>query len=1030
MRAAMLAVLGLVGCPSVVPPDDPPPPPAEATWTQVEDRGARWTAWDGGDLYFDGALRSLGGEPPTAPPIEGEITWLGTVDGGVYAQVHGTGLLRWTTQWDLVDLPDLPLPGLVNPRSKPTPFGIDQEGDTVWLATVGGLLRSEDGHNFDAVPVGASGSLNVLFTDVLAEGDDVWAVAQLADSMLPSSFSGLLSGTFFHSGDGGDTWEELGMGLPAGAPMALHRRASGAVCVASLDTGVHCFEGGGWTAMTDPLDAVDLSEIDGRLVVGLSGGGLMIETADGWHTTASAPVLRVEGDRAWTVDGTGYRVNADFVPSAEPAGGTVHVALSFHVNLYHSYRGDTNDEDGYGKDLRIMRTTLDWLDERPQVHGDWDIENHFSLDGWMRTDGADVLDRIQQRVADGTDDVRLMSWNNGAMAAANRLEFDHSVSRGLESLEAAFDRVTSGVQPQENMISPQHLAWYREQGIDWVTLFYAANGFTGPREDIDLQGAALYNPVTLSDPQAGGAMTWVPVYHHADVLDHGGLAAWARQIRRTEAGDTLLAIHFDADGDTWENFAAELDALQPMVDAGEVEFTLLQDYVDTHDPVTTVELVGDQADGTGDGFQSWAEKDINHRLAARIFAARTAHDQALFFGADPADLEFALEERLLALSTTHFGLAAPYLHDTRVQTAWNLADHAYELADDVLQSVLPEVPHGELRVTNTRDTSGPVLVDHTVFLDDYDFASAEQFAIYFGEQELPVDVQVTPVLSDQDVRFRFVTHLDPGETRTFTWTGHDTAGRPAGGLTLDDAPSPAEVEPPESQCNDLRLVMAPQSADTTLLADGLAARLEQTWPIAVCEGNVLGTIGRERWDGLPGTIVDVDVLIPEVASPEDAESIALTPVRCPGLADSISWWSFSGDIRTREVRSGSDAWNGFAADGGVIMHCADGSHLGVAHRMSERSSLAFAPFRERRGQAMLAPLGTLWGDGPYHDPRRTGGSGLGEVVTTLVGSQYRPAAPDWIGQRVSYTLLVGEKLNPGTMDLFAHPPLVQFGYEL
>lgn len=38
---------------------------------------------------------------------------------------------------------------------------------------------------------------------------------------------------------------------------------------------------------------------------------------------------------------------------ASPAAGTphrVHIAFGFHVNLYHSFRGDTNDENGFSQD--------------------------------------------------------------------------------------------------------------------------------------------------------------------------------------------------------------------------------------------------------------------------------------------------------------------------------------------------------------------------------------------------------------------------------------------------------------------------------------------------------------------------------------------------------------------------------------------------------------------------------------------------------------------------------------------------------
>lgn len=41
----------------------------------------------------------------------------------------------------------------------------------------------------------------------------------------------------------------------------------------------------------------------------------------------------------------------------------VHIAFGFHVNLYHSYRGDTNDNAGFGGDIRVIRSILDVLDD-------------------------------------------------------------------------------------------------------------------------------------------------------------------------------------------------------------------------------------------------------------------------------------------------------------------------------------------------------------------------------------------------------------------------------------------------------------------------------------------------------------------------------------------------------------------------------------------------------------------------------------------------------------------------------------------
>ena len=48
-------------------------------------------------------------------------------------------------------------------------------------------------------------------------------------------------------------------------------------------------------------------------------------------------------------------------------------------------------------------------------------------------------------------------------------------------------------------------------------------------------------------------------------------------------------------------------------------------------------------------------------------------------------------------------------------------------------------------------------------------------------------------------------------------------------------------------------------------------------------------------------------------------------------------------------------------------------------------------------------------------------------MVPVVGSQFRPPAPDWSGVTVDYTLLVGEGLDDDVLDLFAHPPMVRVG---
>src|SRR5262245_25084982 len=61
----------------------------------------------------------------------------------------------------------------------------------------------------------------------------------------------------------------------------------------------------------------------------------------------------------------------------------VYVMLGFHTSFYHSWRGDTPDEAGFGTDIRIVREILRMLDEANaqglQAKGYWEADNLFTL---------------------------------------------------------------------------------------------------------------------------------------------------------------------------------------------------------------------------------------------------------------------------------------------------------------------------------------------------------------------------------------------------------------------------------------------------------------------------------------------------------------------------------------------------------------------------------------------------------------------------------------------------------------------------
>ena len=80
----------------------------------------------------------------------------------------------------------------------------------------------------------------------------------------------------------------------------------------------------------------------------------------------------------------------------------VHVAFGLHVNLHHSFRIDTNDQDGFGKDIRIIRhiiKTLDQLNESGiPVKAHWDFDNLFSVRELLPRYTLDIIIDMQRRV--------------------------------------------------------------------------------------------------------------------------------------------------------------------------------------------------------------------------------------------------------------------------------------------------------------------------------------------------------------------------------------------------------------------------------------------------------------------------------------------------------------------------------------------------------------------------------------------------------------------------------------------------------
>ncbi|MBR0508673.1 MAG: hypothetical protein IJJ85_01005 [Clostridia bacterium] len=152
---------------------------------------------------------------------------------------------------------------------------------------------------------------------------------------------------------------------------------------------------------------------------------------------------------------------------------TVHVAYGFHVNCYHSYRGDTNDAAGFGSDLRIIRGIIRTLDELNAagipVKGTWDSENFFSLEQILPQYAPDILAGMQRRVKEHGDENIIMGYSNGALGAMQGDELAASVALAVTNpqgsgLNDLFGTCEMIVRPQEVMFTPSQVHTYNKLG--------------------------------------------------------------------------------------------------------------------------------------------------------------------------------------------------------------------------------------------------------------------------------------------------------------------------------------------------------------------------------------------------------------------------------------------------------------------------------------------------------------------------------------------------------------------------------------
>lgn len=424
----------------------------------------------------------------------------------------------------------------------------------------------------------------------------------------------------------------------------------------------------------------------------------------------------------------------------------VYIAFGFHGNMYHSFRIDTNDEAGFGKDIRVIRNTIKVLDKYNKmgipVRGVWDIENLFTLQETIPAHAPDILQNLKRRVKENNDEILIMSYNNGLTSAMNEREFMDSMQKAITNPSGSgvrdlFQTYTPLVRPQEMMYTPGNYRLYQKLGIDSMSMYYSAITFDTFRVfSRELSRKEAHNPLYYVNKETKEKMKMIPTYNIGDLVENVSLRRWAQELNREQKrgnidSDVLIFINFDADDNFWYGLTLPdylkslpntggLDQLiHDVKDLDFIQFTTIKEYMKDHEPVGEVSFGQDTADGSFNGYNSWSEKAYSSTYWKHLEKNRRIHAGVeKVFSETPGDLKNVLrksyENRLRLLSTTNFGMATPYLARARERVVERII-HDMNQAASVAENKLVRVLRSKIQ--STQNSSDGIFIEQFTALD-------------------------------------------------------------------------------------------------------------------------------------------------------------------------------------------------------------------------------------------------------------------------------------------------------------------------
>ncbi|MHA1726452.1 MAG: hypothetical protein ACTSYC_11090 [Promethearchaeota archaeon] len=396
----------------------------------------------------------------------------------------------------------------------------------------------------------------------------------------------------------------------------------------------------------------------------------------------------------------------------------IYLALSPHINYYHSYRGDSRGISGFGKDLILMRGILDKLNEIEDMDFSfksmkisWDYADLFWSIQLQKEYQQDVLDRVIERCRKKKDEILIGSWGNvaqpildtEALLQDQKWFLENSMGIGVNQLFKG--RVAPYARTQETMYTQGMIEIYNKLGIKGICIYYSvyqfdvARPFLNPRLDWNQQ----FGPVKLRSAVSDANCLMIPMYGFGDILDYCSIKRWFKIIRKAQKkgdikGHALIFLNFDMDYDLWLSVPLPSFLKWMPNTRGLLEFAEVVDQLDYVEFASLLEVIPkleirgetilreDAADGSFNGFYSWAQKHDNTRfwtvgqwarwvkcmtdtlvLTNNVKIGSDQINRHLRKGDDQSNTY--LKNMILFCSTTNFGLSMPFQHPHRQKTA-------------------------------------------------------------------------------------------------------------------------------------------------------------------------------------------------------------------------------------------------------------------------------------------------------------------------------------------------------------------------